>query len=60
MTKISIKDLPDSVEMDQQAMAAVYGGASGARLTVALLLQHQQNAKMSLLDRARGKKLGIK
>ncbi|MGI9287566.1 MAG: hypothetical protein ACR2P1_19435 [Pseudomonadales bacterium] len=59
MSKISIKDLPDSIEMDREAMAAVYGGASSARVTAGLLLQkQQQNTKMSLLDRARGKPLG--
>ena len=58
MSKISIKDLPDSIEMDQEAMAAVYGGASSARVTAGLLLQQQQNTKMSLLDHARGKQLG--
>ncbi|MGI9293391.1 MAG: hypothetical protein ACR2PS_05355 [Pseudomonadales bacterium] len=58
MSKISIKDLPDSIEMDREAMAAVYGGASSARLTAGLLLQQQQKTKMSLLDRARGKQLG--
>lgn len=32
MTTISIKDLPDSVELDRQAMAAIVGGArNGAR-----------------------------
>lgn len=35
MAKISIKDLPDSVELDRQAMAAIIGGArSGARFGV--------------------------
>lgn len=62
MSRISIKDLPESVEMDRAAMASVYGGASSARNTAGLLLQQQQQklAKMSLLDRARGKPLGIK
>jgi hypothetical protein len=32
MAIIAIKDLPDSVELDRQAMAAIVGGArSGAR-----------------------------
>ena len=32
MTNIAIKDLPDSVELDRQAMTAIVGGArSGAR-----------------------------
>jgi hypothetical protein len=32
MATIAIKDLPDSVELDRQAMAAIVGGArSGAR-----------------------------
>lgn len=60
MNTISIKDLPDSIEMDREAMAAVYGGAGSARLTAGLLLQQQQKTKMSLLDRARGKQLGRK
>ena len=60
MSRIAIKDLPDSIEMDREAMAAVYGGASGARLTAGLLLQQQQKTKMSLLDSARGKQLGRK
>lgn len=36
MTKLIIKDLSDSVELDRQAMAAIVGGARiGARLNVA-------------------------
>jgi hypothetical protein len=32
MTTLAIKDLPESVELDRQAMAAIVGGArSGAR-----------------------------
>jgi hypothetical protein len=32
MTTIAIKDLPESVELDRQAMAAIVGGArNGAR-----------------------------
>jgi hypothetical protein len=32
MATLAIKDLPDSVELDRQAMAAIVGGArSGAR-----------------------------
>ncbi len=60
MSKIAIKDLPDSIEMDRAAMAAVYGGASSARATAGLLLQQQQNKKLSLLDQARGKPLSRK
>lgn len=60
MSKIAIKDLPDSIEMDRAAMAAVYGGASSARATAGLLLQQQQNTKLSLLDHARGRPLGKK
>ncbi len=60
MSKIAIKDLPDSIEMDREAMAAVYGGASSARATAGLLLQQQQTSKLSLLDHARGKPLGRK
>ncbi len=57
MSKIAIKDLPDSIEMDREAMAAVYGGASSARATAGLLLQQHQKNTMSLLDQARGKPL---
>lgn len=61
MSKIAIKDLPDSIEMDREAMAAVYGGASSARASAGLLLQQQQQqTKLSLLDHARGKPLGRK
>lgn len=35
MTTISIKDLPDSVELDRQAMAAIIGGArTGVRYSI--------------------------
>ncbi|HEY1996586.1 hypothetical protein [Paraburkholderia sp.] len=35
MATLSIKDLPDSVELDRQAMAAIIGGARiGARFSV--------------------------
>jgi hypothetical protein len=38
MTTIAIKDLPDSVELDRQAMAAIVGGArNGARYGSLLL-----------------------
>ncbi|MFM0155317.1 hypothetical protein [Paraburkholderia sediminicola] len=37
MTKLVIKDLTDSVELDREAMAAIVGGARiGARASVAV------------------------
>ncbi|NPT44084.1 hypothetical protein GNZ12_22800 [Paraburkholderia sp. 1N] len=37
MTKLVIKDLTDSVELDRQAMAAIVGGARiGARASIAV------------------------
>ncbi|MFM0221415.1 hypothetical protein [Paraburkholderia dipogonis] len=39
MTKLIIRDLNDSVELDRQAMAAIVGGARiGARLNAAVPL----------------------
>ncbi|WNC93278.1 hypothetical protein RI103_20950 [Paraburkholderia sp. FT54] len=39
MTKLIIRDLTDSVELDRQAMAAIVGGARiGARLNAAVPL----------------------
>ena len=52
MAIIAIKDLPDSVELDRQAMAAIVGGArSGAQY--GSLLQQAPNPTR-LIDYPRG------
>jgi hypothetical protein len=58
MSKITINDLSDSIELDQQAMAAVIGGTRGGRARQQLRLQREAKARssMRLLDLARDRR----
>lgn len=59
MSKISIQDLSDNIELDQEAMRAIMGGARSQREK--LLLQAKQNrtshSTLRLLQMARAKSL---
>jgi hypothetical protein len=58
MSKITINDLSDSIELDQQAMAAIIGGTRGGRARQQLRLQREAKARssMRLLDLARDRR----
>ena len=58
MSKITINDLSDSIELDQQAMAAVIGGTRGGRARQQLRLQREAKARssMRLLELARDRR----
>ena len=59
MSKISIQDLSDSIELDQEAMSAIMGGARTARQRQQLLGRQEVKPRSSLrlLDVARNKQL---
>jgi hypothetical protein len=60
MSKISIKDLVDSIELDQAAMSAILGGARTSRDRQQQLLrrrQAQSRSSMRLFDLARNKQM---
>jgi hypothetical protein len=60
MSKISIKDLADSIELDQAAMSAILGGARTSRNRQQQLLrrrQAQSRSSMRLFDLARNKQM---
>jgi hypothetical protein len=60
MSKISIKDLADSIELDQAAMSAILGGARTSRNRQQQLLrrrQAQSRSPMRLFDLARNKQM---
>jgi|GEM_PF-7022153 len=55
MAKIIVKDLADSVELDQQAMSVIFGGAQSRRVGLQLQQQQkgtEQRSKHFLMDRA--------
>ncbi len=55
MAKIVVKDLADSVELDQQAMSVIFGGASSRRAGFQLQQKQQDTSKRSkhfLMDHA--------
>ena len=58
MSKITINDLTDSIELDQQAMAAIMGGTRGGRQRQQLRLQREAEARssMRLIELARGRR----
>lgn len=58
MSKITISDLSDSTELDQQAMAAIIGGTRGGRERQQLRLQREASARssMRLIDLARSRR----
>ena len=58
MSKITINDLSDSVELDQQAMAAIIGGTRGGRERQQLRLQREAKARssMRLMELARDRR----
>jgi hypothetical protein len=60
MAKILIKDLTDSVELDQEAMRAVLGGARSARTRMQELQKQEARSRESLrlLDVARNRRPG--
>jgi len=59
MSKISIHDLSDSIELDQAAMSAIMGGARTARERQQQLGRQEAKSRpsMRLLDLARNKQL---
>ena len=59
MTRILIRDLTDSVELDMEAMRAVSGGARtpGQRLQLLRKQQTSSRTSLKLLDQAREKKI---
>ncbi len=60
MAKISIQDLTDSVELDQEAMRAILGGARSARTRLQELQKQEVRARESLrlVDVARNRRPG--
>jgi hypothetical protein len=59
MSKITIQDLSDSVELDQAAMSAILGGARTFRGRLQQLQRQQAASRSStrLLDLARNKQI---
>ena len=59
MSKISIKDLSDSIELDQAAMSAILGGARISRDRQQQLhsQQAQSRSPVRLFDLARNKQM---
>jgi len=60
MAKISIQDLTDSVELDQEAMRAILGGARSARTRLEEMQKQEVRSRESLrlLDVARNRRPG--
>ncbi len=60
MAKISIQDLTDSVELDQEAMRAILGGARTARSRVQEMQKQEARSRESLrlVDLARNRRFG--
>ncbi len=60
MAKISINDLTDSVELDQEAMRAILGGARSARSRLEEMQKQEARSRESLrlVDLARNRRLG--
>ena len=58
MSRITIQDLSDSVELDRAAMSAILGGAGTARARLEQRLQRQQASRpaLRLLDLAHRKR----
>ena len=58
MSKITINDLADSIELDQQAMAAIIGGTRGGQQRRQLRLQREAEVRssMRLIELARGRR----
>lgn len=55
MANIVVKDLADSIELDQQAMSVIFGGARSRRAGVQLQQQQKGTAEKSkhfLMDHA--------
>jgi hypothetical protein len=59
MARISIQDLSDSIELDQEAMRAILGGARTPRERLQLLREQDAKPRSSLrlVDQARYKRL---
>jgi hypothetical protein len=59
MSKISIKDLSDSIELDQAAMSAILGGARSSRDRQQQLRRQQAQSRspVRLFDLARNKQM---
>ena len=60
MSKISIKDLSDNIELDQAAMSAILGGVRTSRDRQQQLLRRQQaqsHSPVRLFDLARNKQM---
>ena len=53
MATIMIGDLVDSIELDQEAMSVIYGGARSTRTSTALKFEQRAKKKSSLMDHAR-------
>lgn len=60
MAKISIQDLTDSVELDQEAMRAILGGARTARSRLQEMQKQEARSRESLrlVDLARNRRFG--
>jgi hypothetical protein len=60
MAKISIQDLTDSVELDQEAMRAILGGARSARSRLQEMQKQEARSRESLrlVDVARNRRAG--
>jgi hypothetical protein len=60
MAKISIQDLTDSVELDQEAMRAILGGARSTQMRLAEMQKREARSRESLrlVDLARNRRSG--
>lgn len=62
MTKITIHDLSDSTELDQDAMRAILGGARSPRERLQLMRKQEQEGRsrssLRLVEQALAKRLG--
>jgi len=60
MTKITIHDLSDSTELDQDAMRAILGGARSPRERLQLMRKQEDRSRSSLrlVEQALAKRLG--
>ena len=60
MAKISIQDLSDSIELDQEAMRSIQGGSLSARERMQQRLKQaaEKNEPLRLMDLARSRQLG--
>lgn len=60
MATILINDLSVSIELDQEAMTVIYGGARSALSTAQIEQQFRVKAATNLLDQARKNRRGVR